>query len=381
VSTVGCFTHRMDDNHATVATSMQNTRLCRIKDFIAQGPYTRIFLSDTRDIEYLTGFRSSNAYCVISRGRNVLCSDFRYREAALAFCRTRREWRFCEIREGDFSFLRGALGRGAVIGYQSNALTVDQFRLLKNRCPGVRFVRLPRSFQDIFVPKLPHEIESMRKAAAIGDRAFSAMVRRARPGMTERQLAALCEDVCRKNGSEGPSFETIVLFGRRAALPHGRPSDIRLKRGDWVLCDFGCTVDGFASDMTRTFVMGKASSRQKELYGVVYRAQENARNAVAAGIRACDIDKCARSVIAGAGYGPLFGHATGHGLGLRVHEKPRISANDRTILHKGTVITVEPGIYDPGFGGIRIEDMVLVRDRTGEVLTASPRRCIEAGVR
>jgi Xaa-Pro aminopeptidase len=153
-----------------------------------------------------------------------------------------------------------------------------------------------------------------------------------------------------------------------------------LRRGDWVLCDFGCTVQGFASDMTRTFVMGRASARQKKLYDIVYRAQENGRRSVAAGVKACDVDSRARQVIAKAGYARLFGHATGHGVGLRVHEKPRIGSNDRTILQQGTVITIEPGIYDSRFGGIRIEDMVVVRENGCEVLTKSPRHLIEAGV-
>lgn len=360
---------------------MTNIRLRRIKKFLEKSPFTCIFLSDTIDIEYLTGFRSSNVYCIISKRHNILCSDFRYREAALAFCRTHRDWGFLEIKENDFSSLSAAFGAHGIVGFQSHVVTVDQFRMLRARCPGVRFAHLPKDFQDIFVPKLPGEILYMRKAASIGDEAFGVMLSRARPGITEKELTVVCEDECRKRGSERPSFDTIVLFGRRAALPHGRPSNTRLRRGDWVLCDFGCTVEGFASDMTRTFVMGRASARQKKLYEVVYRAQEIGHRSVAAGVRACDVDSCVRQTIAKAGYARLFGHATGHGVGLRVHEKPRIGANDKSILQKGTVVTIEPGIYDSRFGGIRIEDMVVVRENGCEVLTKSPRHLIEAGVR
>ncbi|HUI93253.1 MAG TPA: Xaa-Pro peptidase family protein [Chitinivibrionales bacterium] len=360
---------------------MANKRLSRIKDFLDKGSFASVFISDTVDVEYLTGFRSSNAYCIVTRRHNLLCSDFRYREAAVAFCRKRREWKFLEIKENDFSSLAGAFGAQGPAGFQSHVMTVDQFRLLRARCPGVQFLHLPREFQDIFTPKMPGEILCMRKAAAIGDKAFAAVLRSARPGITEIELAAVCEDACRRLGSERPSFDTIVLFGRRAALPHGRPSNVRLRRGDWVLCDFGCTVSGFASDMTRTFVMGKASALQKKLYAVVLRAQEIGRHAVAAAVRASDIDKCVRLEIARAGYAPLFGHATGHGLGLRVHEKPRIGGNDKTILQSGTVITIEPGIYHRRFGGVRIEDMVVVRDHGGEVLTKSPRHLIEAGTK
>lgn len=360
---------------------MHNSRLAAIKGFLARGPYTRIILSDLVAIEYLAGFRSTNACCVISRQTNLLCSDFRYRGAGLAFCRKHREWKFLEIKESDFSFLRKALGKNAVAGFQPDALTVDAFGRLRRACPGVRFVRLPPAFGDVFVPKTLREIGCMRRAAAVGDRVFGEMVRYARRGITERELAAFCEERCRKYGSERPSFDTIVLFGRRAALPHGIPSDARLAAGDWVLCDFGCTVEGFASDMTRTFVMGKASLRQKRMYDVVLRAQEAARRAVAAGVPVSKVDKCARDVIAASGHGPLFGHATGHGVGLRVHEKPRIAASDKSILQPGTVVTIEPGIYHPRFGGVRIEDMVVVKKGGGETLTASPRRLIEAETR
>ncbi len=359
---------------------MINTRLSKIKKFVSSGRYTHIIVSDACDVEYLTGFRSSNAHCVVSRSGNLLCSDFRYREAALAFCRKHREWKFLEIKESDFSFLKKALGSHCDVGYQSNALTVDQFRLLRRACPGVRLVALPNSFGDVFVPKTAAEIECMRRAAVIGDKALCDMLRAARPGITEKELAAFCEDRCRKYGSERPSFDTIVLFGRRAALPHGIPSDAALRRGDWVLCDFGCTVGGFASDMTRTFVLGRASAIQRKVYGAVLKAQEAARLSVRAGRRACDIDKCARDMISAAGYGPLFGHATGHGVGLRIHEKPRISASDTSILQRDTVITVEPGIYHPRFGGVRIEDMVVVRKEGCEILTASPRVLTEVGI-
>jgi|WetSurMetagenome_2_1015567.scaffolds.fasta_scaffold01102_12 Xaa-Pro aminopeptidase len=360
---------------------MHNSRLAAVRGFLSRGPYSSIIISDPVDVEYLTGFRSSNVYCVVSRRKNLLCSDFRYRSAALAFCRRNDEWIFLEIKENDFSFLRSALKKKSVTAFQADVFTVSAFSRLRRACPGVGFAKLPPEFADVFVPKTSHEISRMKKAAAIGDRVFNEMFRAARPGITERELAGFCEERCGKYGSQRPSFETIVLFGRRAALPHGIPSDARLKRGDWVLCDFGCTVDGFASDMTRTFVMGRASDVQKRIYGTVLEAQETARRAVTAGALASDIDGLARGVISAAGLGPLFGHATGHGVGLRVHEKPRISASDKSILQPGTVITVEPGVYHPAWGGVRIEDMVAVRHGGGETLTSSPRELMEAGTR
>jgi Xaa-Pro aminopeptidase len=363
----------------TASASDSLARLSEIRALLEKGPYTHIIVSDVVDVEYVCGFRSTNAFCILTPGKNILLSDFRYREAALAFCkRSRRRWEFSEIRENDFSFCRRSIRPGSAVGYQSNALTVDQFGRLRRALPKVRFVKLPSRFTDIFVPKTENELDSTKQAAAIGDRAFSDLLRRIRTGMTEMEIAALLEDRCRKYGSEKPSFDTIVLFGRRAALPHGRPSATTVQPGSWVLCDFGCTVDGFCSDMTRTFVMGKASTRQKEIYDIVHAAQEAGKAAVIAGVKACDVDKACRRVISNAGYGKLFGHATGHGVGLRIHEKPRISKTDNTILRRGSVITIEPGIYSPRFGGVRIEDMVVVRDNGCEVITKAPRGLIEA---
>jgi Xaa-Pro aminopeptidase len=335
-------------------------------------------VSDVIDVEYLSGFRSSNAFCILTPKKNMLLSDFRYNDAAISFCRRSGQWVFSEIRENDFSFCRRCIPPGSVAGYQPNALTVEQFGLLRHALPKVRFVKLPPRFADIFVPKIETELAWIRQAAAIGDKAFREVQRHIRTQMTEREVVLLLEDRCRKYGSEKPSFDTIVLFGGRAALPHGRPSDTGLKTGDWVLVDFGCTRNGFCSDMTRTFVMGKASLRQKKLYDVVLRAQESGKAAVIAGAKACDVDRACRRVISDEGFGKLFGHATGHGVGLRIHEKPRIGKNDNTILRKGTVITVEPGIYARGFGGVRIEDMVIVRDGGRECITTAPRDLIEA---
>jgi Xaa-Pro aminopeptidase len=360
-------------------SALAGTRLSEARSFLRKGSVTHLFVSDVVDVEYLSGFRSTNAFCVMTRKKNVLLSDFRYKEAALVFCkRSGRRWAFSEIRDSDFSSCRGLIPPRSVVGYQSNVLTIDQLGQLRRDLENVRFVKLPSSFSDILVPKTEHELRSMKQAASIGDRAFSDMRRRLRIGMTEREVAQLLEDRSRKYGSEKPSFDTIVLFGSRTALPHGRPSDSRLKRGDWVLCDFGCTVNGFCSDMTRTFVMGKASARQKRIYDIVLRAQESGKAVVAAGARACDVDRACRQVISGAGFGKMFGHATGHGVGIRIHEKPRIGKNDNTILRAGTVITVEPGIYVPAFGGVRIEDMVIVRECGSEVITDAPRALIEA---
>jgi Xaa-Pro aminopeptidase len=195
--------------------------------------------------------------------------------------------------------------------------------------------------------------------------------------MTEQEAAGELEGLCRQQGSSGPSFETIVLFGPRSALPHGVPSGARLRRGDWVLMDFGCMIDGFCSDMTRTSVAGGASGRQREIYNAVLLAQAKGRDAVRAGVAASDIDKAARDSIAAHGFGDHFGHATGHGVGRRIHEAPRVASNSHVKLGDGAVVTVEPGVYIDGFGGVRIEDMVAATPGGAHLLTRSPRHLVE----
>ena len=195
--------------------------------------------------------------------------------------------------------------------------------------------------------------------------------------MSEKEVAYRLEELCRMYGSEKPSFDTIVLFGARSALPHGKPSNRRLKSGDWLLFDFGCTVQGYFSDMTRTVVMEKANKKQKYIYDIVATAQERAKKAIRPGVEACFVDSKARSVIEEAGYGETFGHPTGHGLGLIIHEKPSINKNIKTVLSKNMVFTIEPGIYINGFGGVRIEDMMVVTETGARSLTKSPRELLE----
>jgi Xaa-Pro aminopeptidase len=352
-------------------------RLSDVRNLLKKRKCTHILLTNTNDCHYLSGFHASNVSLLVSPAKNLLFTDFRYKEAAEAFCRNNRSWQFVLTGENRLSSLSSHCAAGSVVGVQSNCMPIDEFDSLQEHAKKVKLVKLGDAVSSLFIPKTSHEIEMMRKAACSGDKAFRSTVRRLAIGMTEREAASILEHECRCAGSEKPSFDTIVLFGERSALPHGRPTDARLKRGDLVLMDFGCSVGGLFSDMTRTLVAGTAHARQKELYRIVAKAQQKARDAVAANVNAATVDKAARSVIADSGYGACFGHATGHGIGRAVHEQPRIARNARMPLPLGAVITVEPGIYIPGFGGIRIEDMVVVEKHKGETITRSSRRLME----
>jgi Xaa-Pro aminopeptidase len=355
-------------------------RLSRVKEILSLKKCSHVLVTNTVDVEYVCSFHSSNSCALISRNKNLLFTDFRYREDARAFCRINTQWRFIETRENDFSVLQEFCPVGSIIGFQSNDLSVDLFDALRRGLKKRRFVKLADSLANVLASKQEFEIDLMHKAARIGDESLVRTLEFLRPRITEKDVARFLEQQCRERGSEKPSFDTIVLFGGRSALPHGKPSDERLKKGDWVLIDFGCTVGGFSSDMTRTVVAGKASGRQKEIYGVVLEAQQKARYCVREGVAAGMVDGCARGKIEKAGYARYFGHATGHGVGRRIHETPRISRDNKTILQRGMVITIEPGVYIPRFGGVRIEDMVVVQHGGSRLLTNAPRQLIELDV-
>ncbi len=356
---------------------MQNLRLESVKNLLKEKALTHLLITDLIDVEYLSGFRSSNALILISQQKNLLFSDFRYKEAALSFCRKNSLWEFQLIKENLINSICSFLPERSVCGFQANDLTVEKYDELEASVKNVKFVKLTSEISELFLQKKPSELSLIRKAAKIGDIAFETLLQKIPEGITEAALARKLEYLCSELGSEKPSFDTIVLFGSRAALPHGRPGNRRLKKGDFVLIDFGCTVNGFCSDMTRTFVYGKASPRQRDIYDIVLNAQKNACNAARAGISSKELDNVARSFISAAGFGEAFGHALGHGVGLRIHEKPRISFQSDSVLKQDMVITIEPGIYIANFGGVRIEDMALLKEKKAVLLTSAPKELIE----
>ncbi|MCL2689725.1 MAG: aminopeptidase P family protein [Chitinispirillia bacterium] len=353
------------------------SRIKAVRKILSARKCTHLLITDTADVEYISGFRSSNATLLIGADTLQLFTDFRYKEAANEFCRTNKSWKFHLIEESNYKYLRAVIDTKSVIGIQSDTVTIDQFHELKRVLPKVKFVPMSNEISNVSIQKLDNEIESMKMAARIGDLALKALLPTIKISMTEIEAARNLENLCSKYGSLRPSFETIVLFGKRSSLPHGRPADCKLAAGDFILVDFGCVVNGFCSDITRTFVFGKASDSQRSIYNIVQKAQRCAKETARANIRACEVDLAARSIIEKSGYGDQFGHATGHGIGLRVHEKPRISPKNETPLLKNSVITIEPGIYISELGGVRIEDMVVLTKEGCETLTHSPRKLME----
>jgi Xaa-Pro aminopeptidase len=221
------------------------------------------------------------------------------------------------------------------------------------------------------------EIARMRKAARVGCELFEGMLTYLEAGLTEAEVAATLEYAARLAGAEGMSFDTIVASGVRSALPHGRATNAKLPKRGFVTLDFGVILDGYCSDMTRTVHMGKAMPGERDVYDSVLEAQEAAVAAVAPGVTAGEVDEAARSVLRRVKLDKYFSHSTGHGVGLEIHEGPRLAAKQKQVLERGMVITIEPGVYMPGRFGLRIEDMVLVTAKGGEVLTPSVKAWIE----
>ncbi|NLE00981.1 MAG: aminopeptidase P family protein [Fibrobacter sp.] len=356
---------------------MNNKRLIELKQLLKKKQLSHILISDLVDVEYTGGFRSSNASLLISSQENYLFSDFRYKESAEEYCRKNPEWKFILVKEQIYSSIGSYIPEGSVLGVQSNYLTLDNYKDLSSYITNVSFVQLSDEISDLFISKTEEEIASMQQAASIADNALERLWADVKEGISEIEIARKLDRICGDLGSEKPSFETIVLFGPRAALPHGRPGKSTLKTGDWILIDFGCTVNGFCSDMTRTVVMGSANSEQKRIYEIVLRAQKSALSAARAAMKSKDLDSIARTIIENEGFGEEFGHALGHGVGIRIHENPRISYRSEVILPENAVITIEPGIYVQGFGGIRIEDMIVLKNDGAITLSKSPKELIE----
>ncbi len=356
---------------------MEINRLSEAKLLLTKTGCSHFLISDLTDVEYVSGFRSSNAAVIISKRRALILSDFRYKEAADLFCKKNPEWKFILVKEKFFSTIAQYIPEGSTLGYQSDYLTVDNFNDLKRSLKKVNLKSVSKEISGLYLQKNQYELDCMSEAAAIGDKALKKLLSAIKPGITEIELTRKLERYCCDLGSEKQSFDTIMLFGKRSALPHGKPQDIELKKGDWILIDFGCTVNGFCSDMTRTFVYGKASPLHKEIYSIVKEAQELGRKAARAGMSSKELDAVARSFIEKKGYGKNFGHALGHGVGLRIHERPRVSPHVDEVLKENCVVTIEPGIYIADFGGVRIEDTVILKKDGAPVITNFTRDLIE----
>lgn len=327
---------------------------------------------------YLTGFSGSSALVVVSQRDVTLLTDFRYETQAAGEC---PDW--VTVRVEAASLWKGlwevlALDPGLkAMGFESAHLLHRDFQ----RCmeQGARWHWRPTldHVEELRAVKDAGEIALIREAGRVATTALGRLVPAIRPGMTELEVCGLLERELRSAGSEQHPFPPIVAAGERSALPHARASARPVAAGDFLLLDFGASVGGYCSDVTRTFVVGRASARQREVYEVVREAHARALRGLQAGMSGRAGDALAREWIESQGHGAAFGHGLGHGLGLEVHESPRLSRQAEGSLPEGAVVTIEPGVYVPGWGGVRLEDDVRVTATGVELLTEFPRELVE----
>lgn len=317
---------------------------------------------------YLSGFTGTSGMLYNTRERSYLITDARYTEQAA------KEAPDYEIVQHGTS-LAAALqkvilqSKSKRIGFEHNHVTMLQYQGLMQETPDAVWVG--QSIDMLRRIKDGEEINALRKAAALADKAFVHILSYLKPGVTEKDVALELEYYMRRAGAEKNAFDFIVASGKRSSLPHGVASEKTLHTGDLVTLDFGCVFNHYCSDITRTVGLGNANPQLLHIYEIVRQAQQAALQALRPDVRCCDADKVAREIIACHGYGQYFGHGLGHGVGLAIHEEPRLSPSDNSVLQPGMVVTVEPGIYVPDLGGVRIEDTVLITTDGCERLTHS----------
>ena len=351
------------------------TRLDALRRKMNEQGLDALLLSHPSNRRYITGFTGSSGYAFVTQEAAMLITDFRYIEQA------EEEAPHFEIlrheRQPFVTIAETARNRGvSSLAFEQDHLTYGQVGKLRAALVGVKMIPVNGVVESLRAIKDEAELAILRKAVAIVDEVFSQIVKEMRPGMKERDVALRMETFMREMGASGSAFDTIVASGPRSALPHGVASDRVLEKGDLVTLDFGAVYQGYCSDITRTVMIGEPNAKQREIYECVKEAQQAAVDAVRPGMTGRELDAVARDRIAAHGFGDYFGHGTGHGLGLEVHESPTASLMSKDILAPGMVVTVEPGIYLPDFGGVRIEDDVLVTETGGEVLTKSTKELL-----
>ncbi len=328
-----------------------------------------IVITQPENRRYLSGFTGSAGTLFITHAEAFLITDFRYVERA-------------SIQAPQFEIVKAApdvlakelnglatKARARRVGFESHYLTFDEHAEWSEAAQGFELVPVRELVEDMRAIKDQEELETIKQAVALGDAALAHTRKLIRPGMTEKEVAWELESYMRTHGAEAAAYEIIVAGGPNGAMPHAQTSDDALEAGQPIVIDVGARVDGYHSDLTRTLCLGDPDDRFQEIYDLVLKAQLAAEEGMRPGMSAREADALARDVITDAGYGARFGHGLGHGVGLAIHEKPKASGVSWDLLSSGMTLTVEPGIYIPGWGGVRIEDLVVIGEEGVEVLS------------
>jgi Xaa-Pro aminopeptidase len=355
----------------------------RLQEALSHSRLDGLLVTHLPNIRYLCGFTGSAGALLITEGKSVLFTDGRYTAQARAEVQgarvaIRRKAPLVAVAEW-LTTNRRSLGRKQPwrLGIEGEHLTVAGRGRLAGALPSdVRLREAPPLVEEARMVKDTEEIERLRAAVLLGASLFDGTLKVIRPGVREDEVAAEMEYAARRRGAEQMSFETIVASGERSALPHGRASEAPIPAEGFVVCDFGVILAGYCSDMTRTVYVGRPSEEARGVFESVREAQQAAVEAVRPGVSVGEVDRAARKLLHKKHLSKFFTHSTGHGVGLEIHEAPRVAAGQTEVLHPGMVITIEPGVYVPGKWGVRIEDMVVVTDKGCEVLTPTSRELI-----
>lgn len=347
-------------------------RIERIRDYLIEQELDAILVSSYENRRYLSGFTGSSGYLLISRELNLLITDLRYVEQA-------------GYESPGYEIVTHAKDPFATIGeimrkqnlkrvaFESMHLTYDQFQQLSKHSDSTKWVPLKGDFLEFRAIKDEEEIKYITKAIDIAERSLADLCKLIKPGMSELEIAIELEYRMKRYGSEGPSFPTIVASGQRSSLPHAKPTSQKIAVNDMITIDFGAIWNGYMCDITRTVLVGEPEWRMQEILNLVLSALEAALSGVKPGVTCAELDRLARDIFVDAGLEEYTLKGLGHGVGLQIHEYPRVVINQETVLEEGMIFTVEPGVYIPHYGGVRIEDMVCVTESGCQLLTKIPR--------
>ena len=356
-----------------------NQRLQRLRDALAARELDGVFVSNAQNRRYLSGFTGSAGHLLVTAADAVIATDFRYFEQSAT---QSPDFRLVKMGSGYESWVPELFGglAGKKIAFEATDLSVhthSQIRKTINEgiAEGERPELVPtlNLVEQLRLYKEPEEVVALQRAVDLGDAAFTDVAQRVEPGWTEKRVAWEIERYIREHGGDALSFDTIVAGGPWGAMPHAYPRDHELQAGEGVVIDMGCDVGGYMSDLTRTIFLGKPDDQFKKIYDIVLTAQLTAEEMVKPGMTGGECHMIAHNVIEAAGYGETFGHSLGHGIGLQVHEAPRVGRTSNEVLEDTMVFTIEPGIYVTGWGGVRIEDMVVLENGKARIMSRAPK--------
>ena len=334
-----------------------------------------MYITNSTNIRYLTGFTGSASLLLVLDQSAYFFTDGRYIQQSKEQVQNAK---ITIISNSYFDELKNhnLLSSKMNIGFESEHMSFSYYETMISNFPKINWISTNSIVENLAAIKDNEEIQSLKTAIEITDEVFTKIIPEIKQGVTEKYISTKISYLFKMNGAEGDSYESIIAGGPRSALPHARPTDRKFEKGDFIVMDFGALYNGYHADMTRTLVVGKPTNKHTEIYDIVLESQLNGINTARSGISCSEVDNACRSIIQDNGYGDMFTHSTGHGIGLEVHTLPRVHKNNHELLKQNQVITIEPGIYIPDWGGVRIEDDCLILDSSCQPLNKSSKELI-----